>query len=215
MINMRPAVALVTVMAALAATAEGQLRRPQPTPRAWTFDGHAGVAIPARDLADVTNAGPTVGVQLSYLLSPRVSFGLNGDVDWLGGQSLGGAVSTPDMTVWRYSAGLQVNVLSPSAPTWSVLAHVGLGATSFTSDDFTVSGGSPESFGHTYLSPAGGLRVAYQASPRLRVFTRANANWALMNRGDTGRLVALAPTRLRTFTSGWSLPITAGVNLRI
>jgi len=216
MITSRMSASLLILLAVCANAAEGQVRRVQSTARAWSVDGEAGVAIPVKHLADYTETGPSVGVEVSYPISPRVSIGVEGDLDWLQGRSVGTSSSIPDLTVWRYAAGLDFDVLPPSAPAWSVIASLALGGTSFTSGDFVVPGDSPEAFDHTYLSPGAGLRVSYQATPRMKVFTRARASMAMMKRGDVGRLAALgAPGELELFSDGWWFPVTAGVNLRM
>ena len=75
----------------------------------FSIEGRGGIAVPASDLANLQDVGPSFGVGLMYPLNPRVSLRLDGDVDILSGVDADGSgPEAPDLNIYHYTAGLEV-----------------------------------------------------------------------------------------------------------
>jgi len=94
----------------------------------WTIDGRGGIAVPAGDLADlaVEGVGPTFGLGVGYYVHPRVALRIDGDVDFLSGDEGTGGATGPDITLFHYNAGAEVELTRPGAGPWDVTANGGL-----------------------------------------------------------------------------------------
>jgi hypothetical protein len=173
-----------------------------------------GISIPASQLGKLADAGPAVGAQLGYWLSPRVALRLGGQIDLLDGARVSESVVGPDLRLWHYSAGVEANLL-PSARRWSLFAGAGLGATTFDSDEFVVDPGVEDEFRETYFTADAGLRLGYLFSPRFTAFVGTRAFLSATDEEDTGRLALVDPTVLEPFGTAWTFPVTAGLTVRI
>ncbi len=73
----------------------------------FSIEGRGGIAVPASDLANLQDVGPSIGVGLVYRLDPRVSLRLDGDVDILSGVDADSSgPEAPDLNIYHYTAGL-------------------------------------------------------------------------------------------------------------
>jgi hypothetical protein len=187
------------------------------------IDGAGGVALPTGELNKLVNAGPTVGLEIGYRLTDRLALRLNGDVQDFVGASLSGSVTRgPDMRVSHYAAGFQANLLRSrnydlTGKRWQLVADVGLGLARFSSDKFrSLDDQSIEcEFGHTYFAAQGGVRLAYVPTRRLSVYIGGKALQAFTRKEHTTVLAAIDPDRLQPFGSALTLPITAGLSVKI
>ena len=87
--------------------------------------------------------GGRAGVGVAYEVSPRISLRVDGDVDILTASETAAA---PDMRLWNYRGGVALELLPERQTRWNIVADVGAGATTFSSDEFVeVDGVAPES----------------------------------------------------------------------
>jgi len=179
-----------------------------------TVDARGGVAVPASDLADLFDVGPSVGVGLAYRLTSRVSLRLDGDVDILNGAS-GPGGDGPDMNIYHYNAGVAVNLIGADTRGWNVDVNVGAGASTFDSDSFQVNG-TIRDFSETYFTTNGGVRVGYDVSRSLNVFVGGQAYLMVTDDSDTAVFAQINPAAdPNGFDTAWTFPITAGVALHL
>jgi len=178
----------------------------------WSVDGRGGIAMPVGDFSDlaIDDVGLTFGAGFAYHVHPRVAIRADGDVEMYGGstveEGLGG--TGPDISLWHYNAGVQVELTRPGAGPLSVSANLGGGATTWDTDDFFIQDGATE-ISETYFTGNGGLRVGYEATRNVSVFL--DGQW-YMQFGDDAVLSQLpdAPSDFETVNS---LPLRAGVEI--
>lgn len=159
-----------------------------------TFDGRAGLAVPAGKLADATDPGFTFGVGGAYWVHPRIALTADGDLELLRGQKATG-IRGPDLNLWHYSAGAALSLL-PTSSRWQVLANVGAGASTFDSEAEAV-----ESL--TRFTTNGGLRLAYRIANQSDVFVGSQAYLMFTDESRQGS------------DTNWSLPVHAGLRLKV
>lgn len=182
-------------------------------------DVRGGLAVPVSDLADLAEAGPSLGASLRYRVHSRVALRLDGEVDLLSGlDAEGDRSATPDVELWRALAGVDVRVLSTESPV-DVRARLAGGITSFNTAVFPDvvfepgTGDPVGDFSETYPTASGGLEVGYAVTPMVDVF--ATGAWTVMltDEQETGIF-----GQLRSGTGGFdrasTVPVTAGVRVR-
>lgn len=229
--NRKP-IALGTAVAAGLAFASSALAVPTlHAQERMSIQGYGGIAMPTGRLADVTEAGPTLGVQMSLPLTSRTALRVGGDRDELGGARFG-SMRAPDITQWRYGVGVERELFAqrassrpavvrgprsrlPTPARWSLVGDVGVGATHYDSKSFTSVSGTRE-FSETYLATDAGLTVRYRAASRVQLFARTRGNLTFADKSDTAVLAALDPeTRARAFGSAVTVPVSAGFTIRM
>lgn len=162
-----------------------------------SFDSRGGVALPAGDLADVSEPGAALGAMIGYQVHQRITLFGAGDVGLLRGKKLAGATDRePGLNLWQYSGGAEFNLLNPERTRWAVLASLGAGAATFDSE---VQG--EESL--TRFSTNGGLRVGYRLGPRADAFV-----------GGQTYLIFTDESRQGSDTN-WVVPLSAGLKIRV
>jgi hypothetical protein len=63
----------------------------------WAVEGRGGISVPAGDLADVFDVGPSFGLRVGYRVHPRVTLRVDGDVGILSGaDDLATGAEAPD-----------------------------------------------------------------------------------------------------------------------
>lgn len=180
----------------------------------WTMDGRGGIAVPAGDFADlaIDDVGPTFGLGVGYYVHPRVAIRIDGDVDLFSGDELAGGATGPDITLFHYNAGAEVELTPPGASPWDVTANVGAGATTWDTDSFTV-GTVSEELSETYFTANGGLKVGYDVHRNVTVFLGGQWYLQFTDEADTQPLAELAGLT-EGFDSASTIPIYAGLKLK-
>lgn len=202
----------IPAAAATAALLAGGQLAAQETGR-WIVDANGGVSLPAGDLEDVYDVGGRVGIGIGYLVAPRVAIRVDGDVDFLTGSD--DAPGAPNLRLWHYGAGVSVNLLDPDRTRWTLLVDAGAGATTMDSDDFPAEAvGQEDSFTETYFQLNGGLQVGYLVTERVNLFAGGRANVAFTDEEDTALLTQFLGTA-EGFDTAWTIPIVAGIEIRI
>ena len=177
----------------------------------WSVEGRAGIGVPVGDFSDlaVDGVAPTFGLGAGYAVHPRVTLRADGDVEMYGGTSfedgLGG--TGPDISLWHYNAGAEFEVTPPAGP-WKVAANLGVGATTWDTDEFLSQEGVSE-VSDTYFTANGGLRVGYDVARNANVFV--GGQWYLQfSDAEALRPLPGVPWGFDTVNT---VPIRAGVTL--
>lgn len=178
----------------------------------WSFDGRGGIAVPVGDLSDVADVGPTFGVGIGYWFNDRVAVRVDGDLDLLSGKdSEGTGPAGPDMNLWHYNAGVEVDLVRPTSP-WDFTLNVAGGLSTLDVDEFDV-GGTPTDLSETYFTGNGGVQVGYDVSPNVNVFARGQWYLVFSDEDDTLPLAQIIG-ETDGFDTLNSLPITVGVRIK-
>ncbi len=182
----------------------------------FSIEGRSGIAVPASDLADLQDVGPSVGVGLVYRLSPRVALRFHGDVDILSGVDADGSgPEAPDANIYHYTAGLDVRLLDSESSPGHLDANIGFGYSTLDFDDFAVTG-TPIDFTETYFTTTGGLKLAYAVSRNVEVFGGGQAFLMFTDEDDTVVFSALrSDIDPNGFNNAWTFPITVGLRIRL
>ncbi len=166
----------------------------------------AGPSMPVNKLADITNAGAALGADVAYSLTDRLALTADGDVDFLTGhESL-----EPDMRLWHYGGGLQLDV-APTRTPWSVVLSGGANAT--TMDTSPIGIQSNMDFTHTYFGLDGGLEVGYDVSDNVDVAVRGSSYFVFADKADTQQLVN--GTGAQPFDMAVTIPVTAELHIAL
>lgn len=178
------------------------------------FDGQGGISIPAGRLGTITDPGPNVGVQIGYLVSPRVALNVDGNVDLLNGARLSGGAKAPDLRQWRYSLGVAADFLP--ADRWALIGNLGAGIGRFSSDEFTAAGSAgQQKFAQSYFSTHAGLKLGYALSRNVTTYLGARTVLTAASETDTRMLADLDPEVFEPFGSAWSVPVSVGLNVKL
>lgn len=214
------ALALAVALAPMDAHAQGTPGDDRPL----SVDARAGIALPFGDLGDVADPGPSFGLGVAYRIHPRISLRVDGDLDLMGGADFDATSATqpaaPDLKLWHFSGGAELDVTRPGLTRWHVTANAGLGATTIDTDPF-VDGPveNPETgqlvadLDETYFTLNGGVNVSYDVHERVDVFGAAQWYLSFADEDETAVFSALSPTEANAFDSFSSVPVTVGVRL--
>jgi len=167
------------------------------------LEGRGGIAIPIGDLADVANVGADFGLKASYFFSPYFEVRGDGEVEILPGKG-----SAPNMRLWHYTVGPGVKLTDASVTPWSVIINGGLGITTIDTDHFQGN-----SFNDTYFALNFGAKVGYDVTRQVDIFVSSIGYITFANKNST-RFFAGIPGG-KAFDTVFSLPVTAGVTVRI
>lgn len=172
--------------------------------RNLSVEGRAGMGIPGGDLANVEDPGFSAGLGVSYRVASRLRLRADADLETLLGAAPASASSAyPDLKLWHYGAGLELELLRPIVVPWLVSAGVGVGATTWK---FHQVPGT-----RTYLTTSGFVRAAYSPLPLVDLFVQGRAYLMFTSPGDFAVLGQPSPISDRA----WSFPVQAGVALHL
>ncbi|MFW6193350.1 MAG: hypothetical protein ACOC83_07670 [Gemmatimonadota bacterium] len=218
--NTRDRLATIAAMAAGGLLLLGQPggAAAQAVDQPWTVEGRGGISVPAGDLADVFDVGPSFGAGIGYRVHPRVTLRVDGDVGILSGaDDLATGTEAPDTRLWHYNGGVEVELTEPGASRWNVTANLAGGATTFDGDDFEpavtnpATGESVTDFSETYFTANGGLKVGYDVTPSVNVFAGGQWYLAFTDEEDTAVFSALSPSEIDAFDTASEIPVVVGV----
>lgn len=174
----------------------------------WSIDGRGGIAVPVGDLSDLADAGPTFGLGVGYWFNDRVAVRVDGDLDLLSGKD--DVAGAPDINLWHYNAGVEVNLAPPASP-WDLTLNIGGGLSTVDSDEFLDDATTTE-LSETYFTGNGGLLVGYDVSSNVNVFARGQWYLIFSDEEDTAPLAGLIGED--GFDTLNSLPITVGLRIK-
>lgn len=175
-----------------------------------------GTAVPLGDLGDVTNANGSLGVEVGYAATSRLTLFLSATVDGFAGTA---AIRGTDISLWRLTTGVQYD-LAPSDSRWRVALRAGAGTTTTDSDDFGLElrddkGELIRDLGATYPSVESGISVGFAATRWLELFGTARWYAAFGDGDDSAGLVALSNGLIDPLSTYQALPITGGIRFRL
>lgn len=214
------ALALAALIAWLPAEAEAQQGN-------VFVEGRGGIGLGLGDVSELTEPGPTFGVDIGYWLADRLALTVGGDATLFQGEDAdpdgGVAIDVPDMRMIHYTAGLQVRATPRDNP-FALRFGGGVGATTIDTDEFSTAflaglplGVEPPEdgeFNTTALTFQGNLSVGYDVSPRFSIFAGTRPYVALTDREETQFFhEAVDAVDERGFDTAWDLPIHAGVKV--
>lgn len=214
-------VGLIAVAAALLAWLPGQAAGQDV---GAAVDGWGGVAIPASNLSEFQDFGPSFGLGFEYLVTDRVFVRASGAADLHSGSDAEdldgppGGLAPPDMTLIHFGAGVGVRLVPADASNWDVSLSVEAGGTSVTTDDFPEGATLPEGetdYSETFFAVSPGLRVGYVFADRFNLFFRSQPHFAFPESEDT-EVFAQFDDDIPTggFEDIWNLPVTAGLQVQ-
>lgn len=187
----------------------------------WSVDGRAGVTVPTGDLADlnVSDVGPAGGLGIGYEVHPRVTITADGAFELLPGDSpAGGSDSSPagdalapDLRLYHYNAGVEVELTPPETGRFDVTANVAGGATTWDTDEFTANGTRAE-LSETYLTANGGLEAGYRVSRSVNAFVGGQWYMQFTDEAETAPLAQTADLG-EGFDTASTIPVYAGLEL--
>lgn len=156
-----------------------------------SLEARGGVNVPTFDIADVAEAGPSVGLGVGVALSERVWLLADGDLGFHGGEAGG-----PDVNVYHYIGKLGYELFAPGTSRWSFMVNAGAGAMTFDID-------APGAETNTYFAINVGAKIGYALSDQVDLL--------LSPQGD----IAFTDEDELTTDNAWVWPFTAGVRVRL
>lgn len=208
--------------ALLPPTVHAQISKP-------SLDGRGGFSIPTGRISQLTNIGPSAGLQVDFPMGSRVAVMVEGQFDNLVGKTLS-TVQAPDLRLWTYGVGVEANLLptsgrpmssrashTPMRDRFALRGDVAVGATTYDSQSFQAPGSTgTESFNQTYFQSNAGLMAEYLASSRVRIFVGAQGTLTFADKNDTAQLTQIDPTgTVQPFGTSLTVPIMAGLTIRM
>ena len=198
---------LLAVLAMFAVPGTGMT---QPATGKVSVDLRGGVAIPAGNMATITEVGGVAGASAMWNFTPN--WAIRADFDYMAlnkGEDSFGVLLSPPMDLMFFGGSFEVNFNSPKYQTmpFTFMLNVGAGAMKMTVDDTYDATHSANVFDHTYPAFQGGMKIGYQVKPWINIFVNGTAYFILMDSADT------PPAFGFDFNNGWVIPVTAGVRL--
>lgn len=182
----------------------------------------AGYELPATDLADAADPGPTFGISLARRLHPDVNLRLTGGAALLGSKTYPAGNEGPSMQVYRTSLDVEVDLFDPKLTDFRAQATGGLGWAFLSTDDLQDPlGGLDDTSGVSTNGPLAkiGLAIAYPVASSVDVFLGADLYYIGIGGDDEDsdlrRLQLLNPGELGSWNGTHSLPITAGFRFNL
>lgn len=171
--------------------------------RDWAINARAGYALPISDLSNLEDAGPTFGIGVERVLEhadrdvPLWTVRLDGDVDML--RTAGDAARIPDLTMFRYTLGVDYWFTHSGRSSVYAKGKIGFGATTLHPKDPPVGTHLDGTFPTLVFGVSAGAGVVF-----------VDGNWATSF--ATARLAGqfLVPGRFRRV---YVLSLRAGVRI--
>jgi hypothetical protein len=203
----RSGLALSFLLAVAARPAQAQLQDLN-----WRL--HGGLAVPMSGFGEYFEFGPTVGLDVGYPLATRLDLKLDVDLDVVNRHHF---YPTPDIQLWRYRLGLEVDPVGEQPDSRFLLRlHAGAGATTFRSTEFwpdnrTSADGAK--IRRTALTGTGGVRVGLRTGSGLEWWLGGKLNWSPLAAEDKDVLRDAVRNDLDPLGGAVSAALTLGFNL--
>lgn len=210
--------ALVASWASIPLLAAGAHGQESPEVGYWDLEARAGVVAPSGETRNLAGPGPTVGLGLSYRLTPVVSLRGDARVDLMSPESSFGPLQEegPGVRVWNTTAGVLLRFTNDRLPGWSTLVGVGAGASTFDTDAFLIPvSGQAElfEFTDTYLTTYAELRFGYELAESARLSLGIRPQLIVTDEDATEIFEAATDGGVSPFGTTGSFPVTLGVSL--
>ena len=197
---------LLAVLAVFAIPSAGLT---QPATGKVSLDLRGGVAIPAGNMATITDVGGSFGASALWNFHPN--WAIRADFDYLGlnkGEDSFGVLLSPPQDLMFFGGSFEVNFNGPRYQDmpFTFMLNAGAGMMQMKVDDTYDAGHPANGFDQSYLAFQGGAKIGYQVAPWINIFVNGTAYFIIMDAADT-------PVFGFTFNNGWVIPVTAGVRL--
>ena len=181
----------------------------QPAMGKVSVDLRGGVAIPAGNMATITDVGGTFGASAMWNFHPN--WAIRADFDYMGlnkGEDSFGVLISPPQDLMFFGGSVEVNFNEPRYQDmpFTFMLNAGAGIMQMKVDDTYDAGHPANGFDESYLAFQGGAKIGYQITQWINVFVSGTAYFILMDAADT-------PVFGFAFNNGWVIPVTAGVRL--
>jgi hypothetical protein len=181
----------------------------QPATGKVSLDLRGGVAIPAGNMATITDVGGSFGASALWNFHPN--WAIRADFDYLGlnkGEDSFGVLLSPPQDLMFFGGSFEVNFNGPRYQDmpFTFMLNAGAGMMQMKVDDTYDAGHPANGFDQSYLAFQGGAKIGYQVAPWINIFVNGTAYFIIMDAADT-------PVFGFTFNNGWVIPVTAGVRL--
>ena len=197
---------LLAVLAVFAIPSAGLT---QPATGKVSLDLRGGVAIPAGNMATITDVGGSFGASALWNFHPN--WAIRADFDYLGlnkGEDSFGVLLSPPQDLMFFGGSFEVNFNGPRYQDmpFTFMLNAGAGMMQMKVDDTYDAGHPANGFDQSYLAFQGGAKIGYQVAPWINIFVNGTAYFIIMDAADT-------PVFGFSFNNGWVIPVTAGVRL--
>lgn len=216
----RSLAALVAAWAAIPLLAAGAHGQESTDQEVWDLEGRGGVVATVGETRNLADPGPTVGLGLSYRLTPVVSLRGDARLDLLSPESSFGPLQEegPGVRVWNTTAGVLLRFTNDRLPGWSTLVGLGAGASTFDTDAFLIPvSGQAElfEFTDTYLTTYAELRFGYRISESARLSLGIRPQLIVADEEATEIFEVATDGRVSPFGTVGSFPVSLGLSLGI
>lgn len=180
--------------------------------RRFSFDAEGGLAIPATDLSEIADPGPTFGAGIGYALTDRFSLRADGDIALLEGKEIEDPTPVlPDLNLYHYNAGVALDVAPPTSP-WEVAVNVAGGATTIDGEEI-IEDGPAETLSETYPAVNGGVSVGYDVTRNFNLYLGGQWYMTFADEEDTEAIADA--TGEEPFDLLSSVPLVAGLEVKL
>jgi hypothetical protein len=210
--SLRSTAALPAALGALFVLASGPAAAQELAP-SMSAQLHAGIAVPAGGMADITSAGPSLGLGGLFRFLPNWGARLDFTMDMLDGNqdSLGNLF--PSMKLLHLTGGIQADLPRPKwqdLPLTTTL-NAGIGFTHMDANQNDVAG-PVGAFSKTYFTATAGIQLGWQFSDRLNLYAEGQSYLTFGKRGSLDVFAAHSP-EVGRFRNVWSFPLSVGARI--
>lgn len=183
----------------------------------WSLDGAGGFAVPTGDIGDLKDTGGNLALGLGYEVHPRVDLRFNFSADFPSADEEREITEpdevVPDFSIMHYTGGIEVQLTPPADSRWELTANAGAGVATFDSDPFRAGPLEDQEFEESYFTTKGGVKLGYQVTPMLDIFTRAEGHVVFTDEEDTQAFADVSPDLAAGFDTAVTFPIQLGARL--
>lgn len=205
--------AAMLATALLASTpAPAQAQPYEPPANTLEVSAYGGYDLPTLDLADAADAGPMFGATVAYRVHEQVTVHLDGSGSFYQSATYPGGVQGPDISVYRATAGIEVNLFDPKLTEWRFLVNGGAGWSFLSTSSLPQTGGVSDDGPSVRV----GAKIAYPVSDKLLVYLGGDGYFDVITGGqDLRPLQQLNLNELQNWNASWSVPFTLGVRFSL
>lgn len=170
----------------------------------------AGPSMPAGDLAEVTDVGPSIGADVAFWINDHFAVTVDASSDMLRGDERSAAL--PDVQLHHYGAGLEADIMPRTSPVSFTLIGGGGATTVQTNMIESSEPSTPDHIAQTYFGVNAGAEAGYEVSDNIALALRGGAYFAFTDALDLSPLSDLSPN-VDGFDSMVTLPLTLQVEV--
>ena len=211
LVMVAPAALLLSVAAG---TAEARVQLDQRLSLAPRF----GIVVAGGAFGEYLDAGRSASLRLGYELMPGTSLYVEGGLESFPGREIQNqTVTAPDISVVRFVAGLERELIPPDLPAyeaWSLRLRGAAGVAKLESDKFRNVGGTEDMvFSSTSPTATFSVALGYTLGRVITLFAEGGLNWAPVEEDKTEDLAGLVPGFVDSSNSAFTFPYTLGLRL--